>query len=1670
MKYTRPCCVFFVSFLVLIQSSIAQTRQQGSSTAQGGTATPYEPAFTVGAVDGGFGCGASDALGFYQPANISGSIPSLEYSSDLPAGKQAGLVGFGLRTGAIGFAVDGNKYLLTGKGSGEKLTVQGNYLQTRFGDRFVSVQSAEGEVLQRWDSDGSFVEYTTVSKYYDLAHGFDKYLLPTVSRNLRGWVTQYVYASEPDGTKYLTRIIGDSHGALNPQWEANFNYAPVDGVRRLIGVNIKSLLEGAPTTVRSYEIVSLSGFVQLFSEKGANGEQGNVVEYAYYQKNFPGLLQKITNALGGTQRFEYGVVSVNGKNIPVVNSITSNDLIDDYKTTKSCTNPIFSGSRFIGFASVESKDPSGQSVKRSFSKVNDLTIGLPVAMQGFAANSKLINEAELEYGIGNNLVALKKAFIKSHTLNGTTSAYAIAQDYDFTNARVTSKTNYGLIATTSTLDIIQDDSPSDTLEERYEYAATTSSPYVYNQLICKEVAQGSATISAEEISYVAGWGEPEQLKVWNNIFNATENSQFGYDDLGRVVTASDSTGLTTQFTYSGLNVTSKKVGTQFTQSFTYGADGILDEIKNFDGTYKVISYDGLGRATQLKTMSSDKSASYIDIARQDYSAGGSLASNFVKTTLNDGKAFTGYLDGFGRAIQSQVGQKDIPSIAKQISFGTQGIESISDQFEVASDGIAVPPVALAGTAYSYYEDGTPFKSMPMLSSDFNGATTYNYGLPTPLTKITTSPEGRVALSWSGSNESGLTFGTGNESLSYTATKNPTARTHVFSHDKLKVSWKSEFDSLGRLTKLSGDSIPTVQYNFLTNGLLNKITSAGSESTLTHDSYGRVTKVIATSTSAATEQIDIAYDTAKISGYSVPPGQVAMMKGPNDVVYFTYDKFGRMEGFCQRILMSSPLVESGKCYPFKFVHNDFGQIAEVIYPNGLKIKISHDKLGRPQKWISEITSNFWTSGVISEITKRNADGEITERLSGGGKFKESIVFDEASRLPVSLTLTDTGTGKTMYGEARSYFKDGRLKSKTVTFKDNTSETVEYSYDSRGWIKQRKITSAGTENVTSYNYDDKGRPINAPTSSPAVTELKYDGADALLPSSATLENSQVHTLEYTPDKELKTGVGGINYQYNVWGDLIRSHKNGDTVEYKYSVLDTLLYVKEAYGNSLKETFTFGPGIYDIIHESTENQAPVQYTKAYVLGELSAFVPRSERAAAVIATLVFPTETPVAALISNPVSVMAQAGAMPDVDGGTDGAKPPKPEDGSKPPPPPPPPPQPPPQPPGGPNPNPTETPRDAPWSPPSEPPNPPTTPQPSPQTGGAAPGSTVNAGPCQDGTSADCGVSKEYAEYVKKIQEKWLKKYADGAKSAPCEETSVSYWLEPDPDLQKKIDEYYHPTEIIFDPDPNAVRHDRMNEAVANICFFGAGFVPGSGFVEAWQEYTATGLSLGVCVGVATELPLLKLFKQGGKLVKKGAKALTRGEKAASKCDEVADLVSGKLDDAVRSKFKKYQELDLYKNPGQGLYVDCALETSEPNAFSAFIVKSDGTVTRKGITTMGADLYSNSSVGLIDLNNPAKSIFGGSEFGSDINFSKLIRKTGGYKEINMKQCQDGLIPVTLSRIDDFQSRGVFEYVIIPDGVKFPEGFFPENWAIVTPSIWQQFNDSVLEPYLSGKVPLP
>jgi len=601
-----------------------------------------------------------------------------------------------------------------------------------------------------------------------------------------------------------------------------------------------------------------------------------------------------------------------------------------------------------------------------------------------------------------------------------------------------------------------------------------------------------------------------------------ENEIETYNDLGFLLTITDTQGRVVSFTYdvtaaaggdddfNTLDKITGPYGRKFT--LTYAANGLVDSVTAADG--HVIRYNYDTNDNLIDAAYPDETpADDTDNPKRLYHYEDTAYPNALTglTDENGVRFATWAYDAQGRAILSEhAGGVDQTSI----SYNADGTTSVTEANGAVRtytftliNGVNVPTDITGDKC-----EGCDVKSAsydangyPLSESDWNGNVTnfiYNSrGLETSRNEAVGTAEDRtITTQWHATyrlptliTETGKTT-----AFSYDSVGRLLSRTETDTTTTDSRSWAYTYTTQGVLATVDGprtDVVDTTTFDYDAQANLIQVTNALGHVTLitAHDAHGRPL----TLQDANGLQTLLGYDAR---------GRLQSRDSGGELVTFTYD--------------------------------DVGNLTQVTLPDSSYLAYGYDAAQR----LTDISDQLGNQRVLTLDAVGNRIQEDSLDPLGTLTRTSSQVYDLMNQL---VQHVGAATQATLYG----YDANGNR----ISTQDPLSNNSSAAFDALNRLVQQTDTLLG---VASYTYDARDNLTAVTDANGNTTTYSYDGL-----GNVTAINS--------PD----TGVA--SFTFDAAGNVLtRMDAKGDTTTYQYDALNRLSQV--TYQDATTEAYVFDAGV--------------------------------------------------------------------------------------------------------------------------------------------------------------------------------------------------------------------------------------------------------------------------------------------------------------------------------------------------------------------------------------------------------------------------------------------------------------------------------------------------------------
>lgn len=327
-------------------------------------------------------------------------------------------------------------------------------------------------------------------------------------------------------------------------------------------------------------------------------------------------------------------------------------------------------------------------------------------------------------------------------------------------------------------------------------------------------------------------------------------------------------------------------------------------------------------------------------------------------------------------------------------------------------------------------------------------------------------------------------------------------------DPLGHATQYTWDGLGELWRLNSPDTGVTTYSYDAYGRKQKTTqSDNTVSTYNYDALGRITQVTAQKSGSGSAAVrHYTYD-ACTHGI----GHVCVMTDPSGSTRYTYTLNGKLASQAQNIDGS---VDGNHIFTTTWSYNNAGQIAQIGYPSGLKVRYA------------------WQAGRIASLDTW---------LNGAWKRVASYTYQPGG----AVASIWYGNGLI---QNRLHDDDGRLTGINTA----SWQHLSYSYDVANRITTIASSGAGNGWSRTYQYDADNRLIGV---GPSQQSFAYDANGNRTQHIFGGATSSYHMASGSNRLASITGARARSFQHDAVGHRTQETANGITTTYTWGAFGRL-----------------------------------------------------------------------------------------------------------------------------------------------------------------------------------------------------------------------------------------------------------------------------------------------------------------------------------------------------------------------------------------------------------------------------------------------------------------------------------------------------------------------------------
>jgi RHS repeat-associated protein len=586
-----------------------------------------------------------------------------------------------------------------------------------------------------------------------------------------------------------------------------------------------------------------------------------------------------------------------------------------------------------------------------------------------------------------------------------------------------------------------------------------------------------------------------------------------YDDQGRVVRQADAAGAATEFLYEG------EGRLDFVHTIAPD-EGIWTDI--YAGNVLLASIDPFGNTTDFGYDENRNRTSVRDplgrATSYDYDSRGRVTGESTDATRTEWS-----YDEAGNVVESEDGEYRTTSL----EYDERGL------LTSATDGLGEE------TTYTH----TPSGLLESVTTPQGHTTTYEYNAQGDQTAMVTPTEARTEQTFDAagrlltstdplSNTTAYTYDDADRLTSLTLPEGGVERYAYDVHGNLTTvtdvagrETSYAYDEADRLTRVTepGDRITRYRYDIAGN-LTSVTTPDGARTTYVFDEGGRMLSMTTPRGNAEDADPD---DHTWVYGYDIAGQQTTVTDPLGHTSAREYDADGRV------VAVTDPMGHTSETG-----YDRSGLVDRIAEADGPSTSYDYDDAGRLEQLTEGSDTTEFAYSPDGNLTRRtsptgavttygyDAEGRVTTEVDPRGAvdgaspedFTWTADYDAAGQLtglsdPLGnrQTAAYDGDGRlTAFADARgeetSYAYDALGRLTTVTAPDG-GETA-YTYDTAGNLATR---TDANDHTTTYGYDPAGRLTSVNDPLDRVRELAYDLEGNLAAETNARGQTTTHTLD-------------------------------------------------------------------------------------------------------------------------------------------------------------------------------------------------------------------------------------------------------------------------------------------------------------------------------------------------------------------------------------------------------------------------------------------------------------------------------------------------------------------------------------------------------------------------------
>jgi RHS repeat-associated protein len=360
-------------------------------------------------------------------------------------------------------------------------------------------------------------------------------------------------------------------------------------------------------------------------------------------------------------------------------------------------------------------------------------------------------------------------------------------------------------------------------------------------------------------------------------------------------------------------------------------------------------------------------------------------------------------------------------------------------------------------------------------------------------------------------------------------KDHTGRTAVF-----------DLNAVGDLVKTTDTEGKATQFDYDSSRRLTKITTPeGRVTVFTYDAHNRVTSMLRATAFNGTGHTGPAYTYSYTAEDGSKAGTTTVTDPEQHATKYEHDADGQVTKVTDANLRSRSKTFDA--------NRNIATATDAMGVDGVGANVTTygwDARNNP-------TSAKLPTGATSAVTgyQTIAGADLPGSMTTPDGEKTDFTYDTAGNT-ASVAVTGTGGGTQTFTHNKATATCGGYEGQRCTVKDARGKVTSFTYDTKGNLS--KATPPAPLGVTTYTYDDLGRPATARDGRGVTTLYTYDHRDRI----TKVDTSGYATVTYTYDgdgnlKQRSDGTGVTSYDFDPLSrETVRTLQNGSQTRLKYT----------------------------------------------------------------------------------------------------------------------------------------------------------------------------------------------------------------------------------------------------------------------------------------------------------------------------------------------------------------------------------------------------------------------------------------------------------------------------------------------------------------------------------------